>query len=309
MRLTHGLAAFRWAFDLALIASVVAVLAALVVARGLPSWGHPTLAIIGGSMEPTIPKGAVVVLDPVSTSDLRPGDVVTVRIPTTSGHVTHRVLDIGEADGAAWIRTKGDANPSPDPALLPADQVVGRVGTWIPALGYLVRLLSVPQGVLFMLAFALSLHASARLIEELELELHRSRRSPAGVGAGATRPHAPEPSLQAAAAPPVIEPVAPDALAPAADAHAELAMLVAAPVSAPAWGPRSSAGWSPRTSNPAAMPTPPAIRSAATAPPDPDPVEELPRLPDPAVTLSPTARRAFRQRSARRRATRAGGVA
>lgn len=69
-----------------------------------------------GSMSPTIPAGAVAVVQRVPASDIAIGDVVTVdrdqQLP-----VTHRVTSIapGETDAARVITMRGDANADDDP--------------------------------------------------------------------------------------------------------------------------------------------------------------------------------------------------
>ncbi len=303
MRPIHGLAFLRWVFDLGLVALVLGVLLALVVARGLPAYGHPTLTLTGGSMEPAIPKGAVVVLEPVDSSALRVGDVVTVRLPTSGSHVTHRILDVTEVEGATWLRTKGDANPTPDPALLPAADLEGRVIAWIPALGYLMRLLSAPQGVLFVLAFSIALYASARLVEELEWELGRGHRARARAAASGFVPLPAIPSTTA-----------------------EPGNGQGSPRS-PGFEPRPAATWAPAASgDPDPVPPPtflvaaggtaaPTAPTAAVMNPDPAPwsrpipLVEPSVARDPSAGLSPAARRAYEHRARRRRSSRAGGLA
>ena len=76
--------------------------------------------VLSGSMSPTVPTGSVVAGTPVRSSDVRVGDVVMFVPPapfTTPGRrpVVHRVVSVrATGSGVVEIRTKGDANPSPD---------------------------------------------------------------------------------------------------------------------------------------------------------------------------------------------------
>ena len=145
----------RWArraADLALILVVLIALFGVAVGRLVPLTGRSTFVVAGGSMEPTIPLGAAVIVEPVRPADLAVGDVVTLRSGQDHAIFTHRVIRVAELDGQVVIETKGDANDSADPSLTPASGVVGRVAVAIPFAGFLVALLSIPSGVLFVIA-------------------------------------------------------------------------------------------------------------------------------------------------------------
>ncbi len=89
--------------------------------------------IVTGSMEPTLMRGDMVILEKVEPGEIRVGDIITFihqGVP-----VTHRVVEV-HADGS--LQTKGDANSAPDPYTVRPDQVVGRVYAKIPKLGWLV---------------------------------------------------------------------------------------------------------------------------------------------------------------------------
>ncbi len=162
-------ATLRRLLDIALIALVGVVLSALIVARLIPAvTGLPTYVVGGGSMQPTIPLGAVVVPERVGPTDLQVGDIVTLQVGTQHAVFTHRITRLVTRDGALWIETKGDANPTVDPSIIPATDVVGRVNTTVPYIGYVVQLLSLPQGVVFLVASGLLLLLVAWVLESLE---------------------------------------------------------------------------------------------------------------------------------------------
>src|SRR5262249_14358499 len=139
--------------------------------------GRQSIVIGGGSMTPAIPLGSAVVIGPVAPADLARGDVVSLRISEQNATFTHRIVDVVERPDGVWIRTKGDANPEPDPTLVPASAVIGRVQLAIPLLGYLIALLSQPVGVLFVIGLAATLLAIAWLLETLEPAPIAARRS------------------------------------------------------------------------------------------------------------------------------------
>jgi signal peptidase len=177
--LTTGI---RRLLDLVLVSLIAIVLAAFTATRVIPAvTGAPTFVVAGGSMEPAIPLGSVVVTGPVAAADLRPGDVVSLQVGPQHAVFTHRITRTVARDGAIWIETKGDANPTVDPSILPATAVIGRVVASIPYLGYVVQLLATAQGVVFLLSLGLVTLLGVWLLEGLEADLRNT---------WAGRPHA-----------------------------------------------------------------------------------------------------------------------
>jgi signal peptidase len=79
------------------------------------------------------------------------GQVVTFR--TSDGLVTHRV----KALTTAGIKTKGDANRSPDVWTIPQRNVEGAVVAGVPYGGYLLVFLQQPTGVPSLMVLTLSI--------------------------------------------------------------------------------------------------------------------------------------------------------
>ncbi|QIX28904.1 signal peptidase I [Nocardioides sp. JQ2195] len=108
----------------------------------LPSLlGYQRYVITGGSMSGTFERGSVVFSKVVPAEDLRVGDVITYLPPPSSGVdtlVTHRIIRIGHDElGRRVLRTRGDANPDPDPwrfTLTDIDQAV--VAFSVPHVGH-----------------------------------------------------------------------------------------------------------------------------------------------------------------------------
>jgi signal peptidase I len=172
--------ATRRTLDVLLIAVILVVLATITIARIIPSvTGGSTFVVGGGSMEPTVPFGSVVIVTPVDPSDLHVGDVVSVRVGQQQAVFTHRIVRLVPRDDGLWIETKGDANDAADPSIIPATTVVGRLQASLPYAGYAVKLLSTGPGVLFLLAIGVMILAGAWFLESLELDQEVARRQAA----------------------------------------------------------------------------------------------------------------------------------
>ena len=152
----------RRMLDVMLVALLGVVGFALVLGRILPLTGRETLVILSGSMSPAIPVGAAVIVEPADPATLKIGDVVAMHVGSNGTQVTHRVARLVQRTDQLWLETKGDANPTADPALTPASALIGRVDLSVPLAGYLLKLLSVPAGLgLVMSLAALLLTAGA----------------------------------------------------------------------------------------------------------------------------------------------------
>jgi len=125
--------------------SVVVFLVGALVVVPRATGGVP-LAVLSGSMRPTIPPGATVVVRPVDVADLEVGDIITYQLrsgdPTV---VTHRIVGISRSATETTFTTQGDANPSPDPEPVHAVQVRGKVWYVVPFVGRLTGRLDLNQ--------------------------------------------------------------------------------------------------------------------------------------------------------------------
>ncbi|MFZ4517311.1 MAG: signal peptidase I [Microthrixaceae bacterium] len=131
----------RWAGRLVTLILLGALAA---VAAGALSGSWTVLTVPTGSMEPTIHQGSAILVRSVPTHTVARGDVVVFRAPTTGMLTVHRVIETARRDGATEIRTRGDANPVPDPWTARLDgQRVHVLDRVLPAVG---PALSVPTG-------------------------------------------------------------------------------------------------------------------------------------------------------------------
>ena len=102
--------------------------------------GYSQLVVTSGSMEPTFSAGDMIVIR--QEEDYGLGDIVTFRL--SGGElVTHRI--VGSVEGS--FITKGDANNTEDDDLLDPGQIVGKLVTYIPAVGSFLLFLRTPVGL------------------------------------------------------------------------------------------------------------------------------------------------------------------
>ncbi len=161
----------RRILDALLLALIVVVLGGVVLGKLVPLTGRQTIVIGGGSMEPAVPLGSAVIIRSVDAGELAAGDIVSLKAGPQNTLYTHRIVAVIDRPDGRWVQTKGDANADQDPTLVHASAIVGRTEMVIPLAGYLIALLSIPTGVLFLVGLAASLLAGAWLLESLEPEL------------------------------------------------------------------------------------------------------------------------------------------
>jgi signal peptidase len=176
--LAKPIRALRRLIDLAFLGLALVVVAALILARGIPLTGRSTFVVSGPSMEAAVHQGSAIVVEPVDADDIRVGDVVTMRVGPEQAVFTHRVIRIAARPDGLWLETKGDANATPDPVLVPATAVIGRVRLTIPAIGYVIAALSTSNGLLLGGGLAGMLLALVLLLEGLETGGQTRRHEP-----------------------------------------------------------------------------------------------------------------------------------
>ena len=105
---------FGWLVNVGLL--VVAAFGALMLVPAI--FGLERYVITGDSMGGSYDRGSILFSEVVPVEDLRVGDVITYEPPASArweGVVTHRIVSVRERGGTPVMRTKGDANDSPDP--------------------------------------------------------------------------------------------------------------------------------------------------------------------------------------------------
>lgn len=86
--------------------------------------------VLSGSMHPTLQPGDLVIVKAENPSNIKIGDIVTVK--SKVGIFTHRIYDKKIENGIIMFRTKGDANEDPDPAYFDSSKLIGKVVIIIP---------------------------------------------------------------------------------------------------------------------------------------------------------------------------------
>lgn len=125
-----------------ILVALLALAALVLVPRAM---GYQEMAVLSGSMEPTIHVGAVVFVDDdVDPAELEPGDVVTYYMNEDT-FVTHRVQSVDTA--SQTLVTKGDNNNTDD-GEIPFSRVFGKAAFWVPYLGFLTIYMKTPIGIM-----------------------------------------------------------------------------------------------------------------------------------------------------------------
>ena len=105
-------------------------------------------AVVGGSMEPSIHKGSIVIITHPETQSLKVNDVITFLSPSDKTTVvTHRIVKIN-TDNEITFTTRGDANDSDDIEPLPANYILGKVNMTIPLIGSLISFTKTKAGLI-----------------------------------------------------------------------------------------------------------------------------------------------------------------
>jgi signal peptidase len=129
--------------------AVVAIVLPCIAVVVAPRFGWSVNIVSSGSMEPALKVRSLVIFSPVDPATVKVGDIIAYELPTDpSVKVTHRVVEvIDQGDYAPAFSTKGDANEEPDIYTVPAQDVVGRVVTTIPYIGYVKEPMSTRLGI------------------------------------------------------------------------------------------------------------------------------------------------------------------
>ncbi len=114
----------------------------------------PLVVVTSESMEPTLYRGDLLILQARAPEDIHLGDII-VYLDTTwhsDGPIVHRVIEIQEDNGTYYFITKGDNNSMQDPYERTPDEIVGVVVMTIPWLGNVSLFLRSTVGFATMIA-------------------------------------------------------------------------------------------------------------------------------------------------------------
>jgi signal peptidase len=153
-RLSRTRAALRFAR-----CTLAGIVAGIALALALPfGFDARPLAVLSGSMEPTLDTGDVTVVKRIAPLDARPGDIVTFRDPHRSGRlVTHRVRAMELRGSQVIFTTRGDANNVSEHWQVSTGDQISRVIYRIPDLGHLLMVFRSSRVPAIMFGLALGL--------------------------------------------------------------------------------------------------------------------------------------------------------
>ena len=127
------------------------------------AFGYDTYNVVSQSMEPTIPKGSLILAKYKDPDTIEEGEIIVFY--SNGVPVCHRVVNNNHFEGQ--ITTKGDANDTEDPSILSYYNVIGVVERHVEGLGRIGAYISTYSGKLFiveLLAVGVLLHLFANRI-------------------------------------------------------------------------------------------------------------------------------------------------
>lgn len=138
------------------IGLLVVIGALFLVSLAPTELGIQTKIVQSGSMEPSIPVGALIIIKPDDA--YKTGDVITFGEDSGSAvPTTHRILSMREADGSVFYTTKGDANEEGDAREVARGDVIGKVYISVPYAGFVLNFARQPMGFALLIALPAAL--------------------------------------------------------------------------------------------------------------------------------------------------------
>lgn len=154
-----------WILRVVLVAAVGFPVVSAAATRLAPLVGREVFVIRGSSMTPTIALGSAIVATRMPAERIVVGDIVTFR-GTNGVVVTHRVVDVLVDEGEHLYRTKGDANETIDPFLVPEGALVGVVELTLPMAGFVMAMMAQPSGFLSLATGLIAFYFALSILEE-----------------------------------------------------------------------------------------------------------------------------------------------
>lgn len=116
--------------------------------------GYAPMIVLTDSMYPKIKSGDLIMVKSADPESVQVGDVIAFFDPAGNGTsvVTHRVVQVVN-EGGLQFQTKGDANNTEDPSLVPAANLVGKwTGMDIRGAGNVAMFLQTTPGLIVCVA-------------------------------------------------------------------------------------------------------------------------------------------------------------
>lgn len=152
-----------------LVAVLPMAVFALVTSRTGVLAGLRSFAVLTGSMEPSLPVGAMVFVRNEPEYDI--GDVVTFK-NKAGNTVTHRIVDTNSGN----FMTKGDANNNVDSETVAQGAIIGSRIFVIPYLGRLAGFLKTVPGFVGLIVLPTLIYVGLEIVnikKEIEKEMEK----------------------------------------------------------------------------------------------------------------------------------------
>jgi len=118
--------------------------------------------VLSGSMEPTIETGSLCFINKhTNINSIKEKDIIAFKLKDGT-LVTHRAVKVTNKD----ITTKGDNNKNADSNKVTTENYIGKNIFWIPKIGYVVKVLQSPKGIIIMITVVVLLLVSGFLFGE-----------------------------------------------------------------------------------------------------------------------------------------------
>ncbi|MGI5841642.1 MAG: signal peptidase I [Patescibacteria group bacterium] len=111
-------------------------------------FGLKIYSVRSGSMEPSLPRGSLIVVAP--QSGYGQGDIITFKSGAPSKTTTHRIFRTHSTQGELFFITKGDANDNVDSSMVGKSDIVGKLRFSLPLAGYLISFIQTVPGLIFL---------------------------------------------------------------------------------------------------------------------------------------------------------------
>ena len=127
------------------------------------------MPVFGTSMEPELEEGNLILIEEVSPSEVKVGDIIVFTIPAAVREhynyppvLAHRVIRVDTRYGITF-RTQGDNTAGEDPFTVRAEDLMGTVSQQIPYLGFPLLFMQSDLGLIFIIIglFLLALYLYA----------------------------------------------------------------------------------------------------------------------------------------------------
>ncbi len=112
---------------------------ALLIFPFLLYYGNTIMVVTSDSMAPALQPYNMIVVHSVRIQDIKVGDIIVFDAFLDGvSRVVHRVVDIFDDNERIGISTKGDNVESPDPWIVHEEDIVGKMVSSTPRVGFLL---------------------------------------------------------------------------------------------------------------------------------------------------------------------------